>query len=174
MVENNVQLKIPVLQLLASLITEKVPRSASTQCQETSGVTKFEALPTPRTFRVKETYIGKTWEFIHARPGDLIVVHAWIQGNEAMGYNQVNDSFGRIPTMFLEKDGSEHKHLYDTFLLPDKFTGPRYLACFPPWKPGDRIRVCNWSNGCKIKGTGFNLSQGQIGDFSMSCPPERK
>jgi hypothetical protein len=90
-----------------------------------------------------------------------------------MGYNEANDSFGRIPSTFLKKIGSELKH-QETFLLPQEFCGPQISASFLPWKSGDRIRVCKWEDGCKIRGIGFNLAKGQIGNFSMSCHPQRK
>lgn len=115
-----------------------------------------------------EIYVGKNYRFLKVKPGDRVVVHAWIGETEAIGFNEQNDTAGRIPIEHLDFN-VQHQQRYEieTFLSGETFRFcQKWDDCLVS-SPGDRIRVCSWDGGRRITGTGLNLATGQIGKFSL-------
>jgi hypothetical protein len=89
--EQLVQFEDSEFQRLISLITEKFPGNdvdhESAQAPGEGCWRRIGNSTRSSNFLVNKPYTGTTHEFLTARPGDPIIVHAWIQGKEAIGYN---------------------------------------------------------------------------------------
>jgi hypothetical protein len=152
------------LPLLSENSSKNITQGESAQAPKTSNTPKIEVLHTPETFIANRKYVGKNHSFLLAQPGDKVVVHAWVDGKVAVGFNKRNFSAGYIPSNFLGKQVQNSEKKFESFISK----GPNFHVISPDRldiKPGDRIRVCMWTD--QKSGVGFNLATGKTGKFSL-------
>jgi hypothetical protein len=152
------------LPLLSENYSTNIPQGQSAQPPKTSNTPKIEVLHTPQTFLASREYVGKNHYFLLAEPGDRVVVHAWVDGKDAVGFNERNFSAGRIPSNFLGEKVPNSEDKFESFVAngPNTHTLSSGRLDFVL---GDRIRVCMWIS--KKSGVGFNLAAGKIGKFTL-------
>ncbi|QKX53262.1 uncharacterized protein TRUGW13939_00338 [Talaromyces rugulosus] len=159
----------PELQRLLPLLSENssknVPQGQSVQAPKKSNTPKIEVLHTPQTFIANREYVGKNHDFLLAEPGDRVVVHAWVDGKDAVGFNERNFSAGRISSNFLGDKVPNSKDKFESFIADEPNCPIRWSGGRLDIKSGDRIRICMWNS--KKNGVGVNLATGKIGDFTL-------
>jgi hypothetical protein len=122
----------------------------------------------PQKIRVLRDHIPGTQQEVVARCGDHIIVYAWSQDHtEAVAYNLINKTAGRIPRKVLEMSSNEP---YDQDMIclakEDKC---KATVGHVSWKAGDYIRVWERVHGFYLNGFGFNMASGQIGKFTTAA-----
>jgi hypothetical protein len=119
----------------------------------------------PQKIRVLRDHIPGTQQEVIARCGDHIIVYGWSQDHtEAVAYNLMNKTAGRIPRVVLDMSSNEPSD-EDTIWMAkeDKCKVP---VDHVSWKAGDYIRVWERVRGFYLNGFGFNMASGQIGKFT--------
>jgi hypothetical protein len=119
----------------------------------------------PQRIRVLRDHIPGTHQEVVARCGDHIIVYAWSQDHtEAVAYNLMNKTAGRIPRVVLDMNSNEPSDQNTICLAKeDKCNVP---VGYVSWKAGDYIRVWDRVRGFYWNGFGFNMASGHIGKFT--------
>ena len=121
-----------------------------------------EVLPIPLEYIVQKTCIGPDYQYLIAHPEDHVIVHAWVSGY-AVAYNPRNKTAGRVPKSGLEGVAIEINT--SDIALATESNIPTVVGELR-WKVGDYIRICDWDDSFKCRGTAFNMRTLQIGRFT--------
>lgn len=104
-------------------------------------------------------YIGPDWKHVLIKPGDIIIVYAYINKVTAVGFNTRTNLGGKFP-IATSKKVEPQPYVEPEILISIKsggVEGPSSLS----YERGQYIRVCRWVEGCEAYG--FNQSTFSMG-----------
>ncbi|KAH9209896.1 hypothetical protein DL95DRAFT_371627 [Leptodontidium sp. 2 PMI_412] len=116
------------------------------------------------TMQAHSEYVGPDWKHLLIKPGDTIIVYAYINEVTAVGFNTRTNLGGRFPIDTAKKVDPQPHEKVEIFMAID----PSVLYATSPsslgYKTGQYVRVCRWEKG-GIWAYGFNLSTLAMGRF---------
>ncbi|KAL3479215.1 hypothetical protein BJX99DRAFT_222707 [Aspergillus californicus] len=111
-------------------------------------------------------FTGSDHQFAIVRSNDRVVLYG-TDGEEAIIFNERNNSVGRVPLNILGWVSPKADLQFETFTARENNNGDPSYGYFLSWKVGTRILVCGWENRKFYRGIGINLSTGKTGRFEI-------
>ena len=153
-------------EAVSSLMSEMSSSTAPNANREPSRIDRRVEPPGPFRYRVKSTYIGADiWNPI-AEQGDMMEAYGWHAGN-ATAYNLLKDKIGWIPGSHLKYDRKSSRNATKQEIVYSSGYHRATNVGDITWEAGDHIRICKYSDGNGTAGTGYNITTGSFGRFTV-------